>query len=108
MALMWASVMLAPSSVRRRFSSRIFRAVLEARRPFDPVQPVDLVRRVTHAQCVTGAEAVRGHEVSPPQRFLLTTRPAILPYTQEGLIGQAHLTSGEYLLISRYRILTRA
>ena len=54
----WSAVMFAPSSVRSRFSSRIFSEYGSFWAPVHLVQPVDLVRRAAHLQRVLAAEAV--------------------------------------------------
>ena len=58
---MWSAVMFAPSSVRSRFSSRIFRLYGKRLLTLDGVQPEDLVRRLAHRQGRLGTEAVDTH-----------------------------------------------
>ena len=55
----WSAVMFAPSSVRSRFSSRIFSEYGSFCGALHLVQPVDLVRRAAHLQRALAAEAVR-------------------------------------------------
>ena len=57
-ARIWSAVMLAPSSVRSRFSSRILRLYGRRAAALDGVEPEDLVLTVAEPQRVPAAEAV--------------------------------------------------
>ena len=64
-ARMWSAVMLAPSSVRSRFSSSTLRLYGQRLAALDRGEPVDLVGLLTHLERAVGVEAVRaGHRGS--------------------------------------------
>ena len=60
---MWSPVTFSPSSVRSRFSSRIFRLYGQVTRTVDGVEPVYLVAGPAHGEISAAAEAVPGHDV---------------------------------------------
>ena len=67
-ARMWSAVMFAPSSVRSRFSSSIFRLSRAAARALHRVEPVDLVRRAAPPRaspCCRSCPASRSPQRTP-------------------------------------------